>query len=84
MKRAELLQAVKEGLSPGEHIRIKNTNSNGHDGKKADGIGAELQSKTKTDLYKLAGLHHIGGRSHMNKAELMRALTNEIRSGTTT
>jgi hypothetical protein len=84
MKRAELLQAVKEQLSPGEHIRIKNTKSNGHDRTKADGVGAELQSKTKTDLYKLAGIHHIGGRSHMNKAELMRALTNEIRrSGTT-
>lgn len=83
MKREELLNAVKEQLSLGEYISGENTNSDGQDNKKADGVEIQLQSKTKDDLYKLAGEHHINGRSHMTKAELMHALANEIKhSGT--
>lgn len=74
MKRSEVLDAVKEALQRGEH-----TDGDGRGREKQDGIEAQLQSKTKDDLYKLAGEHHITGRSNMNKAELMNALAGEIR-----
>ena len=74
MKREELLDAVKERLNRGEP-----THGDGQDREKADGIEAQLQSKTRDDLYRLAGEHQINGRSNMNKAELMSALAGEIR-----
>jgi hypothetical protein len=71
MKREELLAAVKTGLN--------RTIDQGRYSSKADEVETELESKTKNDLYKLAGEHHINGRSHMNKAQLMRALAGEKR-----
>lgn len=78
MKRDELLDAVKERLSRGGHAQ-----GDGHDREKDDGIEAQLQSKTKDDLYRLAGEHRINGRSNMNKAELMNALASEIKHSDT-
>lgn len=72
MKREELLEAVKERLDQGE-----TANRDGQAREKADGAAAQLQSKTKDDLYKLASERNIGGRSHMNKMELMSALARE-------
>jgi hypothetical protein len=74
IKRGELLDAVKERLNGGER-----SGGDEQTPEKADGIEAQLQSKTRDDLYKLAGEHHINGRSNMNKAELTNALASEIR-----
>jgi hypothetical protein len=96
MKREALLQAVKKQLYRSAHTRGERANGDGLDDAKADETSqspshdteapetpdalAQLQSKTRDDLYKLAGEHHINGRSHMNKAQLMNALASELRN----
>lgn len=71
-----------DGLDKEKVERVETPRSPGHDtsapGAEPDAL-AQLQSKTKDDLYKLAGEHHINGRSSMNKVELMNALASEIK-----
>lgn len=97
MKREQLLQAVKQRLNPEVHPRREHTAGDGReraDGAQAsrapdrdtgdaspDAL-AQLRSKTKDDLYKLASAYHINVRSNMTKAELMKALAGEISPST--
>ncbi|WP_104205282.1 Rho termination factor N-terminal domain-containing protein [Billgrantia saliphila] len=90
MKRAELLAAVKECVEqegktkPEEKAeRHEKPNHDGHAARKPDGDGAELQGKSKDELYRLASERDISGRSSMSKAELVHALAGRAeRSGT--
>jgi hypothetical protein len=74
MKRGELLEAVKERIN-----QRPDSLGDGQKRRQPDGAGTELESKTKGELYKLASEHDIGGRSNMNKTELVHALANESR-----
>lgn len=68
----------KEKVEKAETSQSPSRNNETPEAASADAL-AQLQSKTKDDLYKLAGQHHISGRSSMNKAELMNALASEMK-----
>lgn len=77
MSREELLHTVEEKLENGAEKSAGNGQAKA---KRGDGL-KQLQNKTKSDLYRLASERNIGGRSDMNKAELLSALKQEFARG---
>ncbi|MCE8032752.1 MULTISPECIES: Rho termination factor N-terminal domain-containing protein [Halomonadaceae] len=81
MKREELLEAVKERIAQQGNSRSDNgrdrdsaNDSAEFDKRQPDGDATELEAKSKDELYRLASERSIGGRSSMNKTQLVHAL----------
>ncbi len=73
VKNPEQYEALREqGYSKEKSARIANTENAGYKGGKA----SQYEERTKQELYEQAKKVGIGGRSKMNKQELIHALRN--------
>ena len=73
VKNEEQYEALrKKGYSKEKSARIANTENAGKKGGKSD----PYEDRTKEELYELAQIIDIEGRSSMSKSELIEALRN--------